>query len=174
MSLILCGLPASGKTTIGMLLAKKLRYSFIDTDRLVEEAYLVENGQQLSCRGIVLQQGSSFFKSLEKCQIARLPAISKQVISLGGAALCDEGNAKILKRLGCIIYLKAPFDAVWKRLQLRERPTFLDSNEPEKSFHQLVLERSPLYEKHASVTIETASLNEDGVVKMILRNLHGW
>lgn len=171
-SFILCGLPACGKSTIGKALADRLGHAFIDTDSLIEEAYLKSSGQPLSCRQIAAREGNLAFRALEKHQINQLPIAIRNVISLGGGAICDPENQNVIKDLGCIIYLKTPIEVVWKRLQLREMPTFLDLSAPELSFQQLAKERMPLYEKVADVVIEAQEFSEGAIIETILGSVH--
>ena len=66
MNLILCGFPGSGKTTIGKRVSQRLRYTFIDTDPLIEKAFTEHNGDTLSCREIFTIKGESDFLRIEK------------------------------------------------------------------------------------------------------------
>lgn len=155
MNIILCGLPACGKTTLGTKLAAHLELFFIDTDRLIEEYYFNLYGQKLTCREITLQDGIQKFCLLEKNQVNLLPLVSKSVISLGGRTLCDFENKQKIKECGCLIYLKTPSEVVWERLQSRVFPSYLNTSNPQESFDQLVKERLPVYEEAADLVIET-------------------
>ena len=108
MTLILSGLPMSGKTTIGKLLAEKLQLPFLDTDRLIEESYVAMTGMNCSCRQIFFEKGEPFFRDLEKEQIKALQGDHARVIALGGGVLIDPDNVRTLQSIGRIFYLKDP------------------------------------------------------------------
>ncbi len=169
MNIILCGLPMSGKTTIGTLLAAKLTCPFIDTDRLIEAAYTSQKGKNYSCRQIFLQEGEPFFRSLEKQQIASLTPTKKHIIAVGGGSLANPDNVKALQSLGCIVYLKAPLDIIWNRIKQGGIPAYLDPNDPEKAFYTLAETRIPTYEASAHITIDVGNLNKDEIVTRILQ-----
>lgn len=174
MSLVLCGLPASGKTTIGKRLADQLNHSFIDTDSLIEQLYFKRTAQHLSCREIALKEGHLAFRNLEKQVVLQLASNGKHVISMGGGALCDLETREIITHLGCIIYLKVPLHVVWTRLKNRKMPIFLDPLSPLKSFQKMVKERLPIYEENAHIVIDAKGLTEETLVELILRKVnHG-
>lgn len=171
MNIILCGLPMSGKSTIGKLVAEKLHWNFIDTDRLIENAYLLKTEKKSTCRQIFLEEGEMLFRDLEKQQIASLKGSKGNIISLGGGSLGDPENRDVLKLIGKLVFLKTPLNMLWERLQRRGIPAYLidkDINDPEKVFYQLAQKRIPIYEKAADFIIDTAPLNEQEVVAAIL------
>jgi len=167
MNIILCGLPMSGKTTIGKLLADKLKWHFADTDRLIENGYAAKTGKELSCRQIFVEEGDLFFRQLEKQQIASLKGLSGNIIAVGGGSLCNEENIRMLQLAGDLVYLKAPVKKLWERIQWRGVPAYLDPRDPEKAFLELAEKRMPLYEAAAKHIVETDGLSEEGVVATI-------
>jgi len=173
-NLILCGLPMSGKTTIGNKLAEQLERPFIDSDRLIEAVYAARKGKKLSCRLIFSQEGEFFFRELEKQQIRSLVSVTKSVIAVGGGTLIDKENTRILKMIGSLIYLKNNSSVLWKRVELRDMPTYLESDNPEKAFLAIAKLRIPIYEAAANITIDAEHSNEDEVVKKIIgATIHG-
>ena len=167
-TLILCGLPKSGKTTIGKMVAKKLRWNFIDTDRLIEKDYADKTGRLYSCRQIFEHEGESLFRSLEQSQILSLNS-TNSVISLGGGSLDNPKNTDAIKSIGSLIYLKAAPQVLWRRLQKSGIPAYLDPQHPENAFHALAEKRIPLYEAAAQIIIDTSDLTHENVVSEILR-----
>ena len=171
MNVILCGLPASGKTAIGKTLAERLDYCFLDIDDLIEKAYFMSKGQKLACRQIAKQEGIDAFRCLEKQQIHELHTSSNDVIALGGGALCDPLNIKKIKTLGRLVYLKVPVEVIWKRLETRGMPTFLETAFPEQSFYKLAQERIPIYENAAEIIVDTETMDKENIVEMILKKV---
>lgn len=169
MNFILCGLPASGKTTIGKGLADKLKRSFIDTDSLIEKSYFESKGVKLHCREIFKQEGDLFFRALEKQQVFQLAFSAKSIISLGGGTLCDFESLQIVKKLGPIIYLKLPIEFAWERIQKNGIPAFLNPESPKQSFLQIAQGRLPFYENAAELIIETELLSEEEIIEMIIQ-----
>lgn len=168
MNLILCGLPRSGKTTFGKLLAKKMQWNFIDLDRLIEEAYLKKTSTALSCKEIFLKEGNVFFRLLEHEQVLSLKMTKQSVIALGGGALGNEDSIKTLLALGRLIYLKVPEKIVWGRLKAKGIPSFLDAADPEKDFYEMIRTRIPIYESVAHKIVETDSKTKSAIIAEIL------
>lgn len=168
MNRILCGLPMSGKTTIGKMLADRLQLNFVDTDKRLEQAYAEKAGSACSCRQIFLEHGEAYFREFEKRQIDRLKNEKAAIIALGGGALNNRANGKVLRTIGRIIYLKAPVEILWQRILKRGVPLYLDPLDPERSFYALADRRLPLYEQAAHAVIETEDLSEEAVVEAII------
>ena len=164
--IIFSGLPASGKTTMGKILAEELNWEFIDTDRLIEKAY---NKKPATCSEIFKEEGKKYFRELEKNQIiAIVDKKTPTVVALGGGALNDPDNVKILRSAGTLIYLQVPLEVVWKRIEQRGIPAYLDPTNPEQSFHELAQKRIPLYEKASHITLKTAVQNGKNIWQVIL------
>jgi shikimate kinase len=151
-SIILCGPPYTGKTTLGQQAAAKLRWTFIDTDRLLEKYY----GVEITCREIYRMEGEEQFRRLESQAIATLKGSHKCVIALGGGTFNLPENARFLKTLGSLYYLKTPFDILLKRLLAAPLPSYLENEiDPVQAFRRLVEARSKVYEMHADKVIDT-------------------
>ena len=159
MNFILCGLPKSGKTTVGRLLAERLSWDFVDTDQLIEETY------KTSCRELYQNKGELAFRALERKTISSLVGLNRTVISTGGGSLMDCENRAVLIRLGtCVLlkvsgFLKERFDPI---------PPYLDRHNPEKSFLELAVKRKPFYEEVANRTILVGNLTPEDIVQGIL------
>lgn len=173
-NLILCGLPMSGKTTVGKKLAAKLEWPFIDTDQLIEETYALQTGKIFSCRQIFRAEGEAAFRLLEKQQIASLKQAHPYVIAVGGGSCQDKENVAHLQSIGLLIYLKTPAQLLWERVKTKGIPAYLDPVNPEQDFYKIVEKRLPAYAA-AAVTVEAGYLNEEQVVEAILhkRNQYG-
>lgn len=144
MSVILIGMPSCGKSTVGVLLAKKLGYKFIDSDLLIQE----REGRLL--HDIIAEKGIDGFLRIENdvnCSITDKSA----VISTGGSAVYGREAMEHLKTLGKVVYLNISYETMSARLGdyvhrgvvLREGYTLKDMYD----------ERTVLYEKYADITI---------------------
>lgn len=159
MNIILCGMPKSGKTSIGKKLARALGWSFIDTDQMIVGSF------GSSCRELFLQHGESGFRKMESQQIAALRDIQKTVISIGGGALLDPLNASHLQSLGLIVHLKVPLNILWGRNKINGVPAFAASLE---DFKKLEENRLPIYERYATTHIDAYKLTTKEVIKTIM------
>jgi shikimate kinase len=171
MNIILCGLPMSGKSTIGKLIAEKLERKFIDTDRLIENTYNLVKNKKYTCRQIYFLEGEKVFRRLENHQIASLKNARSSVIAIGGGSLLNEDNIRTLKEVGSLIYLKVSTDILWARLRTKALPTYLDHKNPQNEFYELAENRSPLIESAAKFVIDTDGLTEEQTVDKILELL---
>lgn len=140
MNVILIGMPTSGKSTVGVVLAKKLGYSFIDTDLVIQQ----KEGRLL--REIIASEGIDGFQEIENRVNADVVA-DRAVISPGGSVIYGQEAMEHFREIGLIVYLDITYeelelrmgDVVNRGVTLREGMTLRDLYE----------ERVPLYEKYA-------------------------
>lgn len=143
-NITLIGMPASGKSSVGVVLAKRLGKKFVDTDILIQEKY----GKLL--KELIEENGDDGFREIEDEVNASLD-VSNSIISPGGSVVYGQKAMKHLKEISVIIYLQLSYTAIKSRLgDLRERGITLKDGQ---SLKDLYLERTPLYEKYADITI---------------------
>ncbi len=144
MSVILIGMPSCGKSTLGVLLAKKLGYRFIDSDLLIQE----REGALL--HDIIEQRGREEFLRIENdvnCQITD----TRAVISTGGSAVYGEAAMKHFATVGKIVYLKISLSTMLSRLgDYVHRGVVLPEG---YTLEDMFYERSVLYERYADITV---------------------
>lgn len=158
MNIILCGMPGCGKSHYGRLAAQQLKRHFIDTDHLVEHEYFKRHQIHATCREIALKHGSAYFHELEHEIINSLLGTKKSMIAIGGGALCDPKNVHILKNLGMVLYIKTPKKILLERLMKKDQlPSYLQKDDIEGSFDQLLNKRLPLYEQNCQYIIDGSS-----------------
>lgn len=170
MNLIFCGLPKSGKTTLGKMVAKKLKRRFVDTDRLIEAAYTKETGLSRSCRDIYRFEGENVFRQREKEQISLLTPLKNHVISLGGGALSIPENREALRSIGYFIYLHTSLEILWGRICRSGTPAYLDPDDPKKSFFELNEKRMSVYKEVAHSIIETDGHSFADIMDLIIQH----
>ncbi len=168
MNIILCGLPMCGKSTIGKLISQGLGWNFIDTDRLIEQAYAKQTGKLSNCRQIYHEEGEMIFRNLETQQILSLSKTERTVISLGGGAMNKSENIPILTSIGFIMYLKVDTQTLWRRLCQKGTPAYLNPENPKDAFFTIAAERTPIYEDNAVITIETDNMLEKETADKII------
>ncbi len=144
-NIILVGMPGCGKSTLGVILAKKINYGYIDSDSVI----VALQGKLLP--NLIEELGNEAFLDLEARVISSITA-QRCVISTGGSAIYREDVIKKMKENGVVIYLKISFEEVEKRLgDLKERGVVLKKG---FTLRDLYKERDPLYEKSADIVVE--------------------
>lgn len=128
MNLILFGFRGCGKTYYGRRLAEKLQKPFFDTDAILVGFH---KGPEITPRAIYQTFGEKYFRALETEAILSLTAVQDSIIALGGGAVLNSDNLKILQPLGELIYLEAKFETIEPRVG------------PLRALYE---ERKPLYE----------------------------
>lgn len=159
-NIILVGMPASGKSTVGVILAKVLAYDFIDTDILIQRA------QKKSLAAIIGEKGIDEFLRIEN-QVCSSVECTHSVIATGGSAIYGREAMEHFGKIGIVIYLKVEYDALVKRLHnIQSRGVVLREGQ---SFRDLYEERTKLYEKYAGMVVEEHGDVEDVIVEIVQR-----
>ena len=159
-NLILIGMPGAGKSTVGVVLAKVLQYSFVDSDLVIQN----EEGKRL-CE-IIEQEGLDGFLRIENRINAGLQT-QRSVIATGGSVVYGREAMEHLQSIGKIVYLKLSYETLKTRLgDLRYRGVAIKDGQ---SLLDLYRERAALYEKYADITVETDGLSIEETVNEITR-----
>lgn len=157
-NIVLIGMPGVGKSTIGVLLAKHLGFSFLDTDILIQAA----EGKTL--QQLIQAHGISGFCDLEEAYILAV-AVESHVIATGGSVVYGTAGMRHLKANARVIHLDLSLDSLKKRLDdLDARGVAIA---PGSNLADLYAERHPLYLKYADQTVSTDLLTPDQVVGQI-------
>ena len=148
MSIILIGMPSCGKSTLGVLLAKKLGYRFVDCDLLIQE----REGKLL--HEIIEEKGNEGFIAIEN-EVNSTLREKKAIIATGGSVVYGEEAMANLKTLGKVVYLKIPYDEMCRRLgDFSHRGVIIREG---TTLHDMYAERAPLYEKYADITVDVCN-----------------
>jgi len=143
-SVILIGMPASGKSTVGVLAAKALGLDFVDTDLLLQKQ------EGLRLHEILQRDGASGFLSAENQLLSGL-TVGSAVISTGGSAVYHAEGMKNLKAQGAVVWLDVPFAEIERRLSdVTTRGVVLASGQTLRDLYE---ERHPLYEEWADLKL---------------------
>ena len=161
-NIILIGMPAVGKSTVGVVIAKRLGYRFIDTDLLIQE----EEGKLL--REIIEENGPEGFLEIEDKINSRVN-VKKTVVSPGGSVVYCENAMRHYKEIGKVVYLQASFETINKRLRnARKRGVVLKDGQSLKDLYD---ERVALFEKYADITICEDGLRLEETIDKVLEAL---
>lgn len=159
-NITLIGMPASGKSTIGVLLAKRLGYSFLDVDIVIQE----KTGKLL--KEIIAEVGTEGFLKVENEINAGIQA-NRAIIAPGGSVVYGKEAMEHLKEISTVVYLKLSYRAVRQRLgNLKDRGVALKDG---MTLGDLYHERIPLYEKYADITIDETGKTPGKVVDELRR-----
>lgn len=161
-NIILIGMPAAGKSTIGVILAKTLHKDFIDTDLIIQHA------AHAPLQSILDEKGLDEFKKIEESHILKLTP-QNTVIATGGSVPYSPAAMAHLKQNGIVIYLDLPLEIIESRLtNIATRGVVMHRSQ---TLAGLYKQRKPLYEKYADFTIDTTNLNHEQAVAVIIEQL---
>lgn len=164
-NVVLIGMPGSGKSTVGVVLAKKLGYRFLDSDLVIQETC----GKLLY--QLIDEKGEAGFLMLENEINASIIA-DHTVIATGGSAVYGKDAMSHFVKMGQIVYLKLPYEELKERLgDLHERGVVLKEG---YTLLDLYEERVPLYERYAGVVIECSGKSIRQVVEEIAAQITDW
>ena len=157
-NIILIGMPGSGKSSVGVVLAKALGYGFVDADLLIQE----REGALL--QDIIDTRGVEAFLDVEGEVISAIRC-PRAVIAPGGSCVCRESAMEHLRELGTVVYLKLSYDEVVGRIHnLDSRGIAL---RPGQTLRDVYDYRTPLYEKYAHLTVEADGQSLVGTVEAV-------
>lgn len=161
-NIILIGMPGSGKSTIGVVLAKVLGYDFIDSDLLIQKS-----ANRLLWQ-IMEEDGIDGFNKIEEKVNSSIES-TNSVIATGGSAVYGEKAMRHLGEIGTIVYLDVRYQTLKKRLgNLKKRGVVL---KPNQTLKDLYIERLALYKKYAHITIDADHMNIPQTVDSIVKAL---
>lgn len=161
-NVVLTGMPGSGKSTVGVLLAKCLGLGFVDTDLLIQQ----KAGRTL--QDIVDADGYQALRAIEEEVLLEL-AVEGHVISTGGSAVYSERAMAHLKQGGAVVFLDIPLDEMIRRIGDHSLRGI--SRRPDQSFEDLFDERFKLYKRYCDVWVKASGLNQDEVCEAVVSAL---
>lgn len=164
-SLVLVGLPGSGKSTVGRHLARRLGLPFHDSDHVIE--------QRIGCsiRAFFEREGETPFRDLEQDVLAELAAGPACVLATGGGSVLREANRAALRSAGPVVYLRSTPEELWRRLRHDTQRPLLQVADPQARLRQLFAERDPLYRESADFIIDTGRPSVPTLVNMVVMQL---
>jgi shikimate kinase len=161
-NVILIGMPGAGKSTVGILLAKRLGVAFLDTD------ICIQTGEGALLQHLIRSHGIDGFRRIEARYLCGLPARCG-VVATGGSAVYSHAAMTHLKSLGPVVYLRIGLDALKMRLGNLDRRGVLRM--PGQTIDMLYTERRALYERYADKTVSTDAVSPDRVVSAVIAQL---
>jgi shikimate kinase len=164
-NLYLVGMMGAGKTTVGRLLARRLKLRFFDSDHEIE----ARCGVKIPL--IFEIEGEAGFRARESQAITELTALDGVVLATGGGAVLAQSNRSLLADRGVVVYLCASPEDLYERVrQDRNRP-LLATADPLARLHELYAQRDPLYREVADMIVDTGAQSVQGLARQLLRKL---
>ncbi|MBI4676651.1 MAG: 3-dehydroquinate synthase [Elusimicrobia bacterium] len=160
-NIYLLGFMASGKTSVGRALARRLGRRFLDTDDLIERR------SRRGIRRIMAEDGEEAFRRIEEAAVAAAAREGGTVVAVGGGAALRPSNVRVLRKSGTVVFLEAPLSVLARRAAkagLRSRPLW-DRVGP------LFKRRAPLYKKAAHVSVEAGMGTPEEIAGLIASRL---
>ena len=158
-NIILIGMPGSGKSTVGVILAKQTSREFVDTDELIQTL------QGRSLQEIVDKEGYAVLRKIEEDVLLGL-SVQKSVIATGGSVVYSDSAMVHLKSDGLIIFLDVDLPTLESRiLNFSTRGL---AKRPDQDFADLFRERFILYAKYADIVIKYDGLTQEEVCARIM------
>ena len=164
-NLFLVGMMGAGKTTVGRLLARRLKRSFYDSDHEIERRC----GVRIPL--IFDIEGEAGFRMRETQVLADLCALENIVLATGGGAVLAEENRRLLARHGKVVYLHARPGYLWQRVRHDRNRPLLTTADPQKKLEALYAERDPLYREVADVVLDTGKQSVQSLARDLLASL---
>ncbi|MDD6627073.1 MAG: shikimate kinase [Lachnospiraceae bacterium] len=161
-NVVLIGMPGAGKSTVGVVLAKRLGYAFMDSD------LVIQNKEGRLLHEIIAEKGVEGFWQTEE-EINASIETDYTVIATGGSVIYGSRAMEHFKQIGIIVYLKLSLEAITERLgDLNERGVTLREGQ---DLAALYAERIPMYERYADITMDCEGLSIREIVAAIAEQI---
>ena len=152
----------TGKSSVGCLLAKEKKLSFVDLDELIELK------EQRRIADIFAKNGEPYFRKIEKKILKQVATQKKFVVACGGGIVLDKDNIKLMKKTGTLICLSARSEEILKRISQSTHRPILNVNKPKERIELLLKMRAPYY-MQADYTVDTSKLTIKQVAQKIIK-----
>jgi shikimate kinase len=164
-SIVLIGMTGAGKSSVGRCLHRRTDWALLDTDEVVASKF------GISIPEIFAEHGEKKFRQAETEALRGLPTTEQTIIVTGGGIVLRESNIEILKRLGVIVWLDGNEQTLLARASRKRNRPLLQTENPRKTFAQILGARRPLYADIADIRVDTSVLTDEEVAVAILAKL---
>jgi len=154
----LIGMPGAGKSTVGVILAKNIGFSFIDTD------VLIQINQQKTLQQIIDESDYLNLRAIEEREILKIN-IDRHVIATGGSAAYSDRAMNHLRAISTVVFLQAGYEVI--RSRIHDFATRGIAKAGNQTFRELFEERQILYRKYAEITVDCNTLNQEALAEQI-------
>jgi shikimate kinase len=165
-NIVLIGFMGSGKSTVGRELHQRLGYSLTDMDRLIEETI----GKKIT--EIFKEEGEMVFRDFETLQLLEIAKQTEKrhIISTGGGVVIRAENRSLLRKLGYVVWLRAPENVIFERTSRNKDRPLLNHQNARERVSSLLAEREPWYRETAHLIVDTSGLDSSEIATGILES----
>lgn len=170
-NLVLIGFMGTGKTSVGRLIAAKLRFQFVDLDALIAERARLEIPE------IFARHGEAYFRDLETGALESCGHLTRTVFATGGGIVLRAHNRLLLRELGFVVQLTATEEVIFERVSRNAHRPLLQTDDPRATISEMIGARRLLYEEAAQLTIDTSERSHQQTADEIIaaaRGAFGW
>lgn len=164
-NLYFVGPTGAGKTTVGKMVARKLRMSFMDIDQAIEK----QTGADISL--IFDVEGEAGFRARETAMLASTEDMQETVVATGAGIVLAEENRALLQRSGVVVYLATTVDVQLRRLERDKQRPLLQAPDRRERLHEMARIRQPLYQSVADVTLQSGMQRVNKTAHLVLEKL---
>lgn len=161
-NIVLVGFMATGKTTLGRLVARKAGFTFVDMDKKIEES------SGMAIPKIFELEGEDGFRARESAVLRELAGSDRHVIATGGGVVTREENHPLLRDLGFVVWLHTKKRIIFDRVRRNPHRPLLRTADPYATITAMVESRKPLYKAVADLKVKTCDLSQSEAVGGIL------
>ena len=164
-NVFLIGMMGAGKSTIGRLLARRLRLRFLDSDHEIE----ARCGVKIP---VVFElEGEAGFREREQQVIGELTALDGVVLATGGGVVLSEDNRRLLAQRGTVVYLRARPEDLYRRVRHDRNRPLLANGDPLARLRQLHAQRDALYASIAHLVVDSGAQSVQALARELLDKL---
>jgi shikimate kinase len=151
-----------GKSSVGRRLSGLTGHRFVDTDELIVQS----EGRNIP--EIFSRNGEVYFRDVEQRSLEKLVGICGIILSTGGGLVLRPANRQTLKKIGIVAWLDASPDALFERAMRSGKRPLLQTEDPRKTFDDLLSVRQEVYNLAADFRIDSTRLSHDQAAQMLL------
>jgi len=161
-NLYIVGFMATGKSAVGRMLARKLGFRFIDSDRAIEK------NEGMLIKEIFEEHGEEYFRKLERVFVESGHPAQKCIVACGGGLILQPGVLDVLKARGVVVCLTASVETILKRTSGSKKRPLLNTEDRDAQVRRLIAERGPVY-RDAGIGVSTENRSIPEVSKHVDR-----
>ena len=161
-NLVLIGFMGCGKSSVGRRLSGLTGHRFVDTDELIVQS----EGRNIP--EIFSRNGEDYFRDVEQRSLEKLVGVCGIILSTGGGLVLRPANRQTLKKIGIVAWLDASPDALFERAMRSGKRPLLQTEDPRKTFDDLLSVRQEVYNLTADFRIDSTRLSHDQAAQMLL------
>jgi shikimate kinase len=166
-NIYLVGFMGTGKSSVGMRVAREMKGDFIDLDKLIEEK------ENKTIAEIFKEKGEPYFRGLEKKFLKDAANKKNQIIACGGGIVIDQDNIKLMKNSGTMVCLTATPDVILERTRKSNHRPILNVPDPHETICALLADRQQFYAQ-ADISIDTSEISIKEVAARLIDALHNY